>query len=230
MGKMALGYGSEFHLLRYLGRHRTCLDLKVQKLLDIDNLTWLDFDFDPKADFFDSELKGLSFLTGDPSFDAVDICFKKEWPQSGNAMNWDAIAYSAKEDKKIWILVEAKAHIGEISQDCRASAEISLAKIETALEQTVKNIGVYPLPNNPWTKRYYQLANRLYVLDLLKRNGVDAILLNIYFTGDMYSSSRKSPIDKMGWQSAIQEMKNYLNIKDANALRVFDLFLDVVGK
>ena len=62
MGKMALGYGSEFHLLRWTGRHRNKFDNKIKQLLNIDNVTWLDFDFSNNTDEPDKELIGLSFL------------------------------------------------------------------------------------------------------------------------------------------------------------------------
>lgn len=36
---MALGYGSEFHLLRWLGRHRNEFNKNVKNLLNTTNIT-----------------------------------------------------------------------------------------------------------------------------------------------------------------------------------------------
>jgi len=62
MGQMALGYGSEFHLLRWLGRHRKEFDKRVNLLLGTDKIYWLDFDFDSEKTIPDKEIIGLNFL------------------------------------------------------------------------------------------------------------------------------------------------------------------------
>lgn len=47
MGKIGHGYGSEWHLLRYLGRHRNLLDNAVRDATRCGRFDWLDFGFDP---------------------------------------------------------------------------------------------------------------------------------------------------------------------------------------
>lgn len=228
MGKMALGYGSEFHLLRWLGRHRNEFDKRVMTLFDFDNVHWLDFNFmkDGMGIIPDEELKGVHFLKNEPNYNKMEIRWKEEWPQTGNQMNWDLVGYSIKNNKKTWILVEAKAHVGELEQDCGASKE-SLDKITKALISTAKNNGIDIHENNLWTKKHYQLANRIYILDLLKRHEIDAKLLNIYFIGDMIHKSRKSPQTKEEWEPEINKMKIYLGIEKCKSLPIFDLFLDL---
>jgi len=226
MGKMALGYGSEFHLLRWTGRHRNKFDNKIKQLLNIDNVTWLDFDFSNNKDEPDKELVGLTFLEKEPSYEAILSQWKDEWPQSGNSMNWDLIGYTVKNNTKTWILIEAKAHIGELENDCKAGQK-SLKIIEKALTKTANNIGTEIFKDSPWTKKYYQLANRIYILDLLKRNDINSKLINIYFIGDKIGSSRKSPIDIATWKIEIDKMKKYLNIEKSNFIDVLDLFLEI---
>jgi hypothetical protein len=68
MEQIALGYGSEFHLLRWLGSHRNEFDKRVKGLIQVDNISWLDFDFDENNPIPDKELKGLSFL--DPNINS----------------------------------------------------------------------------------------------------------------------------------------------------------------
>ena len=226
MGEMALGYGSEFHLLRFMGRHRNYFDKEVMKLIGCQNIEWLDFTFNKNKNIPDSELKGLSFLENDSNSKTIIDNYKNEWPQTGNSMNWDAIGYFLSNGNKTWILVEAKAHLGELNQNCSAS-DNSLKKIEISLNKAFDNLKIERHKNNSLIKTYYQMANRLYILDLLKRHKINAVLLNIYFTGDLFSPSRKSPKDISGWLPKIKEMKEYLNITDSNLLGIYDLFLNV---
>ncbi len=44
MGKMGFGYGSEYQLMRYMGRHLNEFNKQVQELLGSDdNINWYDF-------------------------------------------------------------------------------------------------------------------------------------------------------------------------------------------
>jgi len=226
MGQMALGYGIEFHLLRWLGRHRDEFDNRIKKLLEFDNVTWLDFDFDSSKLIPDNELIGISFLDKDPNYKELLGTWKREWPQTGNKMNWDLVGCSIQNNIKTWILVEAKAHIGEIKQDCGAS-ENSLERINKTLIKTAHNLEIVVPEKQPWTKNYYQLANRIYILDLFKRHEINVILLNIYFIGDLIFKSRKSPQTELEWEAEIHNMKDYLGISKCNNLPIYDLFLDI---
>lgn len=227
MGEMALGYGSEFHLLRWMGRHRNEFDERIKQKLETSNIQWLDFDFDANRTIPDKEKKGLSFLENDSNYDSILSKWKNEWPQSGNLMNWDLVGFTVQDDIKTWILVEAKAHKGELMQNCEASSVVSKKKIEKSLMDTAENNGIKILPDKSWTKNYYQLANRIFVLDFLKRCGIKAKLINIYFIGDMISHTRKSPENEDAWLTEINKMKKYLNIKDTLSNDILDLFLDV---
>jgi hypothetical protein len=45
MAEIGHGYGSEWHLLRYLGRHLARLASEVQRVTSCDSVQWLDFPF-----------------------------------------------------------------------------------------------------------------------------------------------------------------------------------------
>jgi hypothetical protein len=47
MGKMGYGYGSECHLLRWMGRHRKAFDVAVLSAIKREGskIDWLDFNF-----------------------------------------------------------------------------------------------------------------------------------------------------------------------------------------
>ena len=225
MGQMALGYGSEFHLLRWIGRHRNEFDRKINEHLKIDNVKWLDFEFDKNKSFPDipdKELKGISFLKDE----LVINNWKKEWPQTGNVMNWDLVGFTIDNNIKTWLLVEAKAHIEELSQSCGATNDESKEKITNTLKNTAENLSINF--NSNWLEKYYQLANRIYILDLLRRHNIYVKLINIYFIGDMKCNNRKSPQSKDEWLNSINEMKECIGIKDKqSSLGIYDIYLDV---
>jgi hypothetical protein len=226
MGQMALGYGSEFHLLRWLGRHRNEFDYRIKQLLNIDNVTWLDFDFDEGKTIPDKELTGLSFLDKNIS-GLISSTWTDEWPKSGKVMNWDLVGYTVKNNTKTWKLIEAKAHKGELSQACKATSDKSKMMISDAITKAAQNYGIKA--NSNWINKYYQLSNRIYIVDLLKRNDINAKLINIYFVGDWISKSRQSPQSIVDWVVLQSDMKRDMGI-DAGVqskIGIFDLFLDV---
>jgi len=63
MAKIGYGYGSEWHLLRYLGYHRNYLNQEIDNQLGLQVIKWLDFNFSGLTQRFklDDEHKGLSF-------------------------------------------------------------------------------------------------------------------------------------------------------------------------
>ncbi len=128
MGKIGYGYGSEWHLLRYLGYHRGCLNEQILNLIGGQQLDWLDFGYskDNAPLKRDKELVGLEFIDN-PDVQRRWYAF---WPQSGSAQNWDAVGKIFVDGKEEWLLVEAKAHIKELQSSCRAKSERSKAKIQ----------------------------------------------------------------------------------------------------
>lgn len=135
MGKIGYGYGSEWHLLRYLGRHRELLDKKVRDAVGAKEVKWLDFPFKSDGKWQDDEWKGVDFLDDKD----VKAEWAQFWPQTGNIQNWDAVGYiQTRDDSKEWILLEAKDHVGEIRSNCGAKSQRSRTQIEKAFEETKK--------------------------------------------------------------------------------------------
>jgi hypothetical protein len=223
MGKMALGYGSEFHLLRWLGRHRNLFNKKIQEKTGISDIDWCDFKFNSSKFIPDEELTGLDFCNNEKIINQ----FKTEWPKTGKSMNWDLVGYS--KTTETWVLCEAKAHLGELRSNCDASAE-SRKLIEDNFLKTKKYYGFDEKAD--WMKNYYQQANRIYCLGLFHRFSVKAILLNIYFVGDIIQSPKnmkKLPKNKNDWENSIKEMYKALGI-DNKPEELKELFLNVSEK
>ena len=79
MGMMGSGYGSECHLLRYLGRHRALLDQRVREVTaESGRVAGLSVRAIPT--WQDGEWKGLDFLGDDAPAKAA---WRSAWPQSG---------------------------------------------------------------------------------------------------------------------------------------------------
>jgi hypothetical protein len=80
MAQMGNGYGSECHLLRYMGRHRDQLDEVVLRQIKANSIHWLDFHFDRQRKWPDAEWEGLGFL---PERTALRSAWRTSWPPGG---------------------------------------------------------------------------------------------------------------------------------------------------
>ncbi len=226
MGTIGHGHGSEWHLLRYFGRHRNLLDDEVLLATGGDAIGWIDFCFSKKAPWWDAELTGLDFL---PVDDPVRKEWSEFWPQSGSVQNWDAVGLLRKSGVDEWLLIEAKDHLREVQSDCHADArKAGRDKIEHALGVIKADLGV--LASADWMHRYYQHANRVAALWFLNSRGVPARLLNIYFVGDQFEG-RVCPASPVEWEDTLEGMAEHLAMPANHKLsdRMHTLFLDVRG-
>lgn len=235
MATMGKGYGSECHLLRYLGRHRHKLDDAIRSQVKVDaglpdfNIDWLDFSFDKTKAWSDAELKGLDFL---PSDHPVLLLWRHFWPQSGNTLNWDAIG-NIRLDRTDgvggteWMLLEAKAHLEELKYDCGAKGT-SRHTIQKAMDRTKTDLGVPAQAD--WLNPYYQFCNRVAVLHFLNTNGVAARLVFIYFCGDAFHR-RVCPKNEPEWrQPGLAALHQHVALPAQHSLsnRIHEVFLPVV--
>lgn len=215
MSKIGYGYGSEWHLLRYLGYHRNNLNSELQKIKVFRNkeIEWLDFKFSGKNIILqqDEEYKGVEFLNNT----YLSKKFATYWPSKGNVQNWDAVGIIKNDQGNEWILVEAKANIPEIESDCGASSQNSLNMIDNAFLKTISFLNINSKTPLNWRKNYYQFCNRLALLKFLLDEGIDAYLLFIYFYGDT-NPNHKCPQIKQDWDNELNKMYNHVGINQAN--------------
>jgi hypothetical protein len=224
MAEMGMGYGSECHLLRYLGRHRTLLDQKISEVVGADTISWLDHPFDPTKGWLDGELKGLDFL---PPTDPALNEWKQVWPQRGNPPNWDAVAQVGRNGIAEWLLVEAKANVQELQSSCQADPQGGRLLITRTLAATKTALGVPA--DRDWLNGHYQFCNRVAVLNFLNRHGSPARLLFIYFLGDKGDARRICPADAAEWRAALDIQKKHVGLPERHPLadRIHQLFLHV---
>ena len=155
------------------------------------------------------------------SLDLLRIDLKKRslasfWPLGGP--QWDALG---KSGSRIF-LVEAKSHISELFSCVRAKGE-SLDLILKSLGE-VKN---YLSPNSPvdWSRGFYQYANRLAHLYLLRQNSLPAYLVFVYFLND---SEMAGPATIDQWKGAIELLHTYLGITRHKLQKnTEDVFIDL---
>lgn len=224
MGEMGMGYGSECHLLRYLGRHRKALDSAVLRAMGVSgSVDWLDYPFERSKKWMDAEWKGLDFLQDQPS---VQAAWRAFWPQGAGIHNWDAVGWLLSGGRRDLVLVEAKGNIEEISSNCNAKEEGGLPKIREAMAFTRQALGILGEPD--WLRGTYQVANRLAVLAFLEAQGVQTRLVFIYFYGDCHpSASCPASIDE--WESVLKRQAEQMGLQGKHAFsdRVHKVFLPV---
>ena len=224
MAEIGDGYGSECHLLRWMGRHRNLFDERVSAAVGRpgDPITWLDFNFAPNKKWPDAEPKGLEFLYERPGLKAAWDMF---WPTRGGVQNWDAVGWIGTGPDAELLLVEAKANIEEMRSDCDAK-DSGRKKIERAFEATQESIGA--APGADWMNKYYQAANRMATLYFLQKEQIPARMLFVYFLGDQVPG-RECPRAEDEWKPAIDEQWRHLGLAADHRLadRTHELFLPI---
>jgi hypothetical protein len=225
---MGNGYGSEFHLLRYLGYHRHELNRAVEEKIGGRVSDWLDFPLGSERKL-GTEWKGVDFVD---SASDVKSAWLKFWPQTGNVPNWDAVGRLESNSDNEYLLVEAKAHVEELHSSCGASKKGGLDTIRT--EGTIKASGS-TADVDDWLGPYYQYANRLAHLHFLLQHNVPARLVFIYFFGDDWCGKTlngKTPLcpkEAKEWEAPLKKMYDHLRLNGRSELgkRVHKLFLHV---
>lgn len=140
------------------------------------------------------------------------------WPKRGP--QWDALGRSSNGQI---VLVEAKAHIGEIVSPPSAAGEASLQRIRSSLEEVAAAMGAESTCD--WTGTFYQYANRLAHLYLLRElNEIPAWLVLVCFTNDREMGG---PATSDEWDAAMQVLKGALGLRKHRLSRyVLEVFLD----
>jgi hypothetical protein len=140
------------------------------------------------------------------------------WPKGGP--QWDALGRSASG--KLF-LVEAKSHIPELISTLQAKDENSAKRILKSLRE-VKDY-LRAKTNLDWSKGFYQYTNRLAYLYLLRKNGLCAYLVFVYFIND---SQVEGPTTVSEWKGTIKLLHSCLGIgKHKLTKYIANIFVDV---
>ena len=224
MSKIGYGYGSECHLLRWMGRHRNAFDRAVVDTVGSGSrIEWLDFNFKSENTWPDAELKGLEFLCDA----ALQSSWREFWPVGSGIHNWDTVGWLIDGDGRELLLVEAKAHVGELRSDCKAESPDSIDKIRRAFAEVKRALGVPE--ERDWIKGYYQVTNRIATLYFLERQGVRSRLLFLYFVGDRRNNGCKCPKNVAEWEAALRDQERWVGLPSGHGLagQIHKMFLPV---
>lgn len=133
-----------------------------------------------------------------------------------------------------WLLVEAKAHLGELETHCGASKPDSLEMIHCAMDSTAKAVTHQGVATSAWLNRFYQYSNRLATLNFLCRTctpAQPARLIFIYFYGESHEAMPgcKCPQYAAEWQTHLDTMHSELDINLQSPLmqRVHHVYLPI---
>jgi len=140
------------------------------------------------------------------------------WPKGGP--QWDALGRSLSG--KLF-LVEAKSHIQELISTLQAKDKDSIKRILKSLGE-VKDY-LESKTDFDWSKCFYQYTNRLAHLYLLRKNGLCAYLVFVYFINDLQT---KGPTTVFEWKGAIKLLHSCLGI-ERHKLREYiaSVFVDI---
>jgi hypothetical protein len=224
MGKRGDGYGSEYHLRRYLSEREQELSTAVRAAVGAPSsrCEWLPF---PSVDGVERELKGVEFLAANA---AGRQGWKGFWPSTGNAQNWDAVGRISVDDEAEWVLVEAKARAAELVSPACAAKGDGRTMIESALRDARRHFGVPE--ERDWMGTYYQIANRLASLYFLNEvAGERARLVFLYFTSDRFPDGSACPASETEWEPLINRAKAALGLP-MEIDRVHHVFLPALPK
>jgi hypothetical protein len=144
------------------------------------------------------------------------------WPRRGPV--WDALG---RTNDGSLLLVEAKAHIGELASP-RSKAGAKSAEQIAATMSEVRGF-LAPRSNSNWSNVFYQYANRLAALYLLRHlNGLKAHLVFVYF---LNADEMKGPGTKNEWEAALRMLYAALELPRRNKLTSFihNCFVDVTA-
>ena len=204
--QIGYGYGSEWQLLRFMGRHRKELETKIREVIGAKgNFDWLDFEYkDRRSEITgDNELLKLDWINRN-IIDATNLdSVKNEFKRSKLKINWDAIFIV---DNTIF-LVEAKAHKDEFESDCRSKREESKRTISDFLKKYLD--GKADITKDLLNK-HYQFVNRLATASFLQKSlqedGINAKVLYICFENGFF----KQNVGKNGRKYSTKDIKDAL--------------------
>lgn len=138
------------------------------------------------------------------------------WPRRGP--QWDALGRASTGEV---LLVEAKSHASEMRSICKASPA-SRETIVAAFDLAKRGFGADP--GADWTSPYYQYANRLAHLFFLRRAGVPAHLVFVYFLND---GDMAGPGTRAAWTPVIREAYAALGLPNGLPEGAHEVFIDV---
>ncbi len=125
------------------------------------------------------------------------------WPKRGPV--WDGLATTSSGAV---LLVEAKANLPELASQSSKASPSSARLIRSSLREAKASFGA--TPEADWMGNYYQYANRLAHLHLLRtENQVEAYLVFVYYIN---ATEVDGPDDPSDWKEALRSVHDALEL------------------
>jgi hypothetical protein len=207
--------GSQKWIQKLVNEKPELLNLQIRRNLELsedENIQWLS----PLRSDRYAEYRDQAFLK------LLDLELKQTslaqfWPRGGP--RWDALG---KSSSKLF-LVEAKSHISELISTLKAKNPNSERRITESLKETMDHLGSET--DFDWSRGFYQYANRLAYLYLLRKNQLPAYLVFVYFVNDL---EMRGPTTIHEWKGAIELLHSYLGIRKHQLQKfITKIFIDV---
>jgi len=208
--------GSQKWIQKIVNEEPEILNLQIRKSLSLSNNETIEWLSPLKSDGY-AEYRDGDFLERlDVKLEKVSL--SEFWPRGGP--QWDALGKSSSG--KLF-LVEAKSHISELFSTLRAKDKDSMERIQKSLAETKRYLG--SKTEFDWSKCFYQYANRLAHLYLLRSNELQAYLVLVYFIND---SEMNGPTTVYEWKGAIKLLQSCLGIGNHKFSNfVAEVFIDI---
>lgn len=159
-----------------------------------------------RADAF-AEYRDSDFLSLIGAGDLAPV-LRDFWPTRGP--QWDALGVTNRGDI---LLVEAKAHVGEMLSPPTGATGEALQLIERALASCAAELSATPKAS--WSQCFYQYANRLAHLAFLRQQGRPAWLVLVSFVGDDEMGGPRTP---EAWAAAYSVMDHVMGLRARHRL------------
>jgi hypothetical protein len=203
--------GSQLQLQIYVNRRRQEIDRAIISALRLGQrqLEWVSpLEARGFKEYHDDEFLrqlGCEYLSGD---------LREFWPASGP--RWDGLAMAPLVAARPVILVEAKSYPREVlGGGCKATDEVRAVKARTRIANALKATAAYLGVTDPdhvaddshWMGPLYQYANRLAHAVFLRKQGLDAYMVNVCFTDDPHR-----PTTEAEWQKVCTSLTGQLGL------------------
>lgn len=179
----------------------------VQKEGTRGSLKWIQRAVERRPDLLSKQeigpVRWLSPLRGDGFAEYRDLGFLERigcghvaeelaafWPARGP--QWDALGQTSGGV----VLVETKAHLREFLSPASQAGPESRTRIDAAFAAVKSDLGI--VGGADWAEVFFQYANRLAHLWLLRKNGVEAELLFVDFLND---AEMAGPTEPATWEA-----------------------------
>lgn len=190
----------------------------LARLSEASNIDWRSpLEIDDFAEYRDGDFLDVVGLRN------LHPALREFWPDRGP--QWDALGVSDRGDV---LLVEAKAHVGEMCSPGTNAGETSRQKIADALSACAERLRARS-NRAPWTDYFYQLANRLAHLQFLRDRDVPAYLVLVNFLND---AEMKGPATTEAWHAAYEVAYHVMGLGRRHSLSryIIEVFPDVQAK